>query len=94
MKRKIILSTSLLIFFFTFLIFFYTKSSNEKKFVEKKVKVETIKTENVDNNEEEIRSLNIIQDVSYSAKDAKGNEYLVEAEEGTIDQNYSNFIFN
>ncbi len=31
--------------------------------------------------------------MSYSAKDAKGNEYLVEAEEGTIDQNYSNFIF-
>ena len=93
MKKKIIIISSFIIFFFLILIYFFFKSSNEKKFVEKKVKIETIKTENVDNNEEEITSLNIIQDVSYSAKDAKGNEYLVEAEEGTIDQNYSNFIF-
>ena len=40
-----------------------------------------------------IGNLNIIQDVSYSAKDAKGNEYFVEAKEGTIDQKYNNFIF-
>ena len=37
--------------------------------------------------------MNIIQDVSYSAKDTKGNEYFVKANEGTIDQNYDNFIF-
>ena len=37
--------------------------------------------------------MNIIQDVSYSAKDTKGNEYFVKASEGTIDQNYDNFIF-
>ena len=43
--------------------------------------------------EEKIESSNIIQDVSYSAKDAKGNEYFLKASEGTIDQNQSNFIF-
>ena len=31
--------------------------------------------------------------MSYSAKDTKGNEYFVKAKEGTIDQNYNNFIF-
>ena len=31
--------------------------------------------------------------MSYSAKDAKGNEYFLKASEGTIDQNDSNFIF-
>ena len=75
------------------MIYFYFKSSNEKKLIEKKKKIELIKTDEVVRNEEVIRSLNIIQDVSYSAKDTKGNEYLVKAGEGTIDQNYANFIF-
>ena len=61
--------------------------------MKKKKKIELVKTESIENNEEEIRSLNIIQDVSYSAKDTKGNEYFVKASEGTIDQNYDNFIF-
>ena len=43
--------------------------------------------------EEKIESSNIIEDVSYSAKDTKGNEYFLKASEGTIDQNESNFIF-
>ena len=42
---------------------------------------------------EKIESSNIIEDVSYSAKDSRGNEYLLKAGEGTIDQNESNFIF-
>ena len=61
--------------------------------MKRKKKIELVKTESIENNEEEIRSLNIIQDVSYSAKDTKGNEYFVKASEGTIDQNYDNFIF-
>ena len=40
--------------------------------------------------EEKIESSNIIEDVSYSAKDTKGNEYFLKASEGTIDQNESN----
>ena len=93
MRKKIIIGSSLIIFFFSLLIYFYFKSSNEKKLIENKKKIELLKTENVENDEEKIRSLNIIQDVSYSAKDTKGNEYLVKAREGTIDQNYNNFIF-
>ncbi len=43
--------------------------------------------------DEKIESSNIIEDVSYSAKDIKGNEYFLKANEGIIDQNESNFIF-
>ena len=35
----------------------------------------------------------MIEDVSYSAKDIKGNEYFLKETEGIIDQNESNFIF-
>ena len=56
-------------------------------------KVELIEKKNIELIEEKIESANIIQDVSYSAKDTKGNEYFLRANEGTIDQNQSNFIF-
>ena len=56
-------------------------------------KVELIEKKNVEVIEEKIENANIIQDVSYSAKDTKGNEYFLKANEGTIDQNESNFIF-
>jgi len=92
MKRKIILSTSLLIFF-TFLIIFFTKSSNDKNLIEKKKVVKLVENENIEILNEKIESLNIIEDVSYSAKDIRGNEYFLKAREGTIDQNESNFIF-
>ena len=55
--------------------------------------VELIEKKNIELIEEKIESSNIIQDVSYSAKDTKGNEYFLKANEGTIDQNQSNFIF-
>ena len=93
MKRKIILSTSLLIFFIIFLIFFYFKSNTDKDLIEKKKVVKPVENENVEILNEKIESLNIIEDVSYSAKDSRGNEYLLKAGEGTIDQNESNFIF-
>ena len=93
MKRKIILSTFLLIFFFTFLIFFYTKSSNDKNLIEKEKVVKLVENENIEILNEKIESLNIIEDVSYSAKDIRGNEYFLKAREGSIDQNESNFIF-
>ncbi len=92
MKKKIIFGSSLLILFFFFLIFFYFKSSNEKKLIERK-KIELIEKENREKVEETIESSNIIEDVSYSAKDTKGNEYFLQAGEGIIDQNDSNFIF-
>ena len=93
MKKKIILGTSFIILLFSFLIFLYFKSSYDEKLIEKKKKLELVEKENKELLEERIESSNIIQDVSYSAKDAKGNEYFLNAGEGTIDQNNSNFIF-
>ena len=92
MKKKIILGTSFIILFFSLLTFQYFKSSNEKKIVEKK-KIELVEKENLKIDEKKIESSNIIEDVSYSAKDIKGNEYFLRANEGIIDQNESNFIF-
>ena len=93
MKKKIILGTSFIILLFSFLIFLYFKSSYDEKLIEKKKKLELVEKENKELLEERIESSNIIQDVSYSAKDTKGNEYFLKASEGTIDQNDSNFIF-
>ena len=65
----------------------------KKKIVEKKEKIELIEKQNKKITEERIESSNLIEDVSYSAKDTKGNEYFLKANEGTIDQNDSNYIF-
>jgi len=92
MKKKIILGTFSIILFFSLLTFQYFKYSKDKKIVEKK-KIELVEKENLKIDEEKIESSNIIEDVSYSAKDIKGNEYFLRANEGIIDQNESNFIF-
>ena len=91
MKKKIIFSTSFAILFFSFL-FLYFKISNDKKLIEENKKIELIEKKN---NEigEKIESANIIEDVSYSARDTKGNEYFLKADEGIIDQNENNYIF-
>ena len=93
MKIKIFLGVSLIFFFFALLIFFYFKSDSDKKLIEKKKKIELTEKKNIEITEERIESSNIIEDVSYSAKDTKGNEYFLKASEGTIDQNDSNYIF-
>ena len=93
MKIKIILGTSLMILFFSFLTFLYFKSDSEKKLTDNEKKVQLVEKENIELIEEKIESSNIIEDVSYSAKDTKGNEYFLQARKGTIDQNDSNFIF-
>ena len=71
MKKKIVLGTSLIILFFSLLIFFYFKSNNEKKLIEEEKKVQLVENENLELIEEKIESSNIIEDVSYSAKDTK-----------------------
>ena len=93
MKKKIILGTSLIVFFFSLLIFLYYKSSFEKKLIEKKEEITLTENKNSEISEQKIESSNIMEDVSYSASDIKGNEYFLKASEGTIDQNDSNFIF-
>ena len=92
MKKKIILGTFFIILFFSLLTFQYFKYSKDKKILEKR-KIELVEKENLKIDEEKIESSNIIEDVSYSAKDIKGNEYFLRANEGIIDQNESNFIF-
>ena len=91
MRRKTILGVTITTFFFFILFFLYFKSNQEEKIVEKKI--EPIENENQKDLEEKIESFNTIEDVSYSAKDIKGNEYFLKANEGTIDQNEDNFIF-
>jgi len=92
MKKKIILAISFIIVIFPIIYFFYSKSGYKKNLL-KMEKVELVEKKNIELIEEKIESANIIQDVSYSAKDTKGNEYFLKANEGTIDQNQSNFIF-
>ena len=93
MKKKIFLSISLIILFFCFLIFLYLTSDNEKNLVDKKEKMEFLEKNDIKTDNEKIESSNIIEDVSYSAKDTKGNEYFLKAGEGIIDQNESKYIF-
>ena len=92
MKKKVFLGTTLIIFFFL-LIFFYLDLNDNKVLVQKKEKLELVQKEDNEIEEEKIQSSNVIEDVSYSAKDTKGNEYSLNAGLGTIDQNESNFIF-
>ncbi len=92
MKKKIVLGSSLIILIFSFLFFLYFKPNYQKKILEKK-KIEIIENENKEISENKVESANIIEDVSYSAKDTRGNEYFLKADEGIIDQNASNFIF-
>ena len=93
MKKRIVLGTSLIVFFFSLLIFLYYKSSIDKKLIEKKEELKLNEKKNLEISEQKIESSNIMEDVSYSASDTKGNEYFLKASEGTIDQNDSNFIF-
>ena len=92
MRKKIILGISFIVFISFLTYFFYSKSSYKENLL-KIEKVELIEKKNIELTEEKIESANVIQDVSYSAKDTKGNEYFLKASEGTIDQNQSNFIF-
>ena len=93
MNRKIILVTIFIIFFFSFLVFFYFKSNYNNELIKKRHQAESIEKENIEKIDEIIESSNIIEDVSYSAKDTRGNEYFLKATEGTIDQSESDYIF-
>ena len=51
------------------------------------------KTEKVAENKENLTSVNTLDNVSYSSKDLKGNEYLIFANKGEIDFSDKNIIF-
>ena len=73
MKKKNIIYI-LIIFFLIIFIIFYLKNLKEKDIL----KIEEVISD-------EPYKSNIMENVSYSSKDAKGNEYIVNAIQGEID---------
>ena len=81
MKNKNIIFL-LIIFLLTFSLILYLKNSEEESV--SKIKEEVL---------EEPYKSNIMKDVSYSSKDAKENEYIVNASIGEIDYDKPNIIY-
>ncbi|WP_440693687.1 LPS export ABC transporter periplasmic protein LptC [Candidatus Pelagibacter sp. HIMB1695] len=61
------------------------------KYIEKNNSIKSQKNQN--EKEDVIYSSNLIKDVEYSTKDAKGNNYTIKALEGEIDYSNTNFIY-
>ena len=81
MKKKYIIF--IIIFSLTILIFLYFKYLKKEKVVEIKPQ---------DPGDVSYNS-NIIEDVYYSSRDAKGNEYIIKASQGEIDYEQSEIIY-
>ena len=81
MKKKSVIY--LIIFFLLIFIFLYFKYEKDEKVTEIEVQ----------NSEEVIYNSNIIQDVYYSSKDIKGNEYIIKASQGEIDFKQTDNIY-
>ena len=73
----------IIIFFLTIFVFLYFKYLKE----EKVTKIEAKNTEDI------VYSSNIIEDVYYSSKDAKGNEFIIKASQGEIDYKQNEIIY-
>ena len=54
---------------------------------------ESLIQSDINSAEETLYNSNIIKDVNYVSKDAKGNEYIIDATEGEIDLQNSNIIY-
>jgi len=82
MKKKIVVFVLVFIIVFLFFYFYLKSKQNEKKVeITTKTPVENTYTSN------------IIENVEYLSRDAKGNEYIIRAKEGEIDINNDNIIF-
>ena len=85
--------------FFIFIVFLiiFSLIINLKDLKEESVtKIEEVKEESITKIEEvkeESYKSNIMEDVSYSSKDVRGNEYMVNASKGEIDYDMPNTIF-
>jgi len=80
-KKNIILFLIIFLLIATLIIILnYSKKKESISNIEKEVLEEPYKS-------------NIMKDVSYSSKDAKGNEYIVNASKGEIDYNKPNIIY-
>ncbi len=84
MNKGLVIKVLIGFFIIFFIFFFYFKFAKEGKKVsiEEQPVVEDLDT-----------TTNIINDVNYSSKDAKGNEYILYASQGQIDINNSKIIF-
>ena len=82
MKIKIIV---LILIFIAGMLFFYYYLSKSKKVAD----LDTIIEQPTENS----YTSNIIENVEYISRDAKGNKYIIKAKEGEIDVNNNNIIF-
>ena len=82
MVRKKLAKIVLALIILTTLILMYSSI-----FKKEKIEKEVSKEEGVPYNS------NIIENVNYSSKDAKGNEYIIDASQGEIDYSNSNVIY-
>ena len=73
----------IIIFSLTILIFLYFKYLKKEEVVEIKLQ----------DSEDVSYNSNIIEDVYYSSKDAKGNEYIIKASQGEIDYKQTEIIY-
>jgi len=87
MKKKIIFS--MIIFFFILLTFLFLKN----KKTEQNKQTENTEQNKPSDSEDISYNSNIINNVYYSSKDVRGNEYIIEASKGEIDYNNSNIIY-
>ena len=82
-KRNLLILIFILATIITALLIYFYQIPVEKK----KVKIDETKIE------EKSFTSNIIQNVKYTSKDVRGNEYIITAREGEIDINNDNVIF-
>tara|TARA_B100000902_G_scaffold378537_1_gene411885 strand:- start:166 stop:750 length:585 start_codon:yes stop_codon:yes gene_type:complete len=76
----------LILILFSLILYFKTSKENIKSQSQ-----QTISTQTEENNN--LSSSNIIENVEYSSKDTAGNEYIIKASEGEIDIDNNNIIF-
>ena len=76
MKRTIFIVASFLVFILILFFFYFKSLKDEKKIIQEK-----------ENLEENTSVSNIIENVEYSSKDARGNEYIIRSGTGEIDIN-------
>jgi len=86
MQNKKIRNTLIIIFGLTLLIIIYNHFSDEEK-------ISSIDSKVISSESKTKKSSNLIKDLSYSSKDLKGNEYIINAVEGEIDLKNPNIIF-
>jgi len=86
MQNKKIRNTLIIIFGLTLLIIIYNHFSDKEK-------ISSIDSKVISSESKTKTSSNLIKDLSYSSKDLKGNEYIINAVEGEIDLKNPNIIF-